>query len=83
MAGHSEYVRVRPLRRPWEDGGAGAHRIQARQRTGCAPAWKLFETVHVDRKQADDPAPARSYADYTVTVDEAGLPAGVTVTRMG
>ena len=50
---------------------------------GCAPAWKLFETVHVDRKQADDPAPARSYADYTVTVDEAGLPAGVTVTRMG
>ena len=50
---------------------------------GCAPAWKLFETVHVDRKQADNPAPARSYADYTVTVDEAALPAGITCRRMG
>ena len=50
---------------------------------GCAPAWKLFESVHIQRRDADDPAPARSYQDYTVTVDEAALPAGVTCTRMG
>ena len=50
---------------------------------GCAPAWKLFESVHVQRQDMDDPAPARSYQDYTVTVDEAALPAGVTCTMMG
>ena len=49
---------------------------------GCAPAWKLFETVTVARKN-DDGSPARSYSDYTVAVDEAALPAGVTVTCMG
>lgn len=50
---------------------------------GCAPAWKLFEAVRVRRKDADAPAPARSYQDYAVTVDEGSLPAGVTCTRMG
>ena len=50
---------------------------------GCAPAWKLFEAVKVARKDPADTAPARAYADYAVTVDEAGLPAGVTCTRMG
>ena len=49
---------------------------------GCAPAWKLFETVSVKRKNADG-SPARAYSDYTVTVDEAALPAGITVKRMG
>ena len=49
---------------------------------GCAPAWKLFEAVKVERK-TDDGSPARAYSDYTVTVDRASLPAGVTVTRMG
>ena len=50
---------------------------------GCAPAWKLFEAVKVARKDPADTAPARTYADYAVTVDEAALPAGVTCTRMG
>ena len=50
---------------------------------GNAPAWKLFEAVHVDRNDPQDPAPARSYQDYTVTVDEASLPAGITCIRMG
>lgn len=49
---------------------------------GCAPAWKLFESVQIQRRDADDPAPARSYQDYTVSVDEAALPAGVTCMRM-
>ena len=50
---------------------------------GCAPAWKLFDTVTINRKNPDDAAPARSYQDYTVYVDEAALPAGVTCQRMG
>ena len=50
---------------------------------GCAPAWKLFDTVQVTRKDPRDPAPARSFSDYTVTVDENALPAGITCTRMG
>ncbi len=54
---------------------------------GNAPAHKLFERVTV-RRVVDDEAralgdsglpPARSYADYTVHVDESGLPPGVTV----
>ena len=50
---------------------------------GCAPAWKLFETVRVARRDPDSAAPARSYQDYVVTVDESALPAGVTCQRMG
>ena len=38
---------------------------------GCAPAWKLFETVKITRSDPKDTSPARSYQDYTVTVDEA------------
>lgn len=38
---------------------------------GNAPAHKLFDLVKVKRKDPDDPAPARCYADYTVT---AGTP---------
>ena len=49
---------------------------------GCAPAWKLFESVKVERTNQDHAAPARSYGDYQVTVDEAALPAGVTCRRM-
>ncbi|MCI8399454.1 MAG: type I-C CRISPR-associated protein Cas7/Csd2 [Oscillibacter sp.] len=50
---------------------------------GCAPAWKLFESVQVRRRDGDSDAPARSYQDYIVTVDEDSLPAGVTCKRMG
>ena len=47
---------------------------------GNAPAYKLFDTVTVTRSGSGT---ARRYQDYTVTVDEAALPAGVTCTRMG
>ena len=47
---------------------------------GNAPAHKLFESVHVARV-TEDGSPARSYSDYTVTVDE--MPEGVTCSRMG
>ena len=47
---------------------------------GNAPAYKLFELVKAEKKP--DVAVARSYADYTVSVNEAELPNGVTCTRM-
>ena len=44
---------------------------------GSAPAHKLFDAVHVGR--LDESIPARSFADYKVTVDTAVIPDGVTV----
>ncbi len=48
---------------------------------GCAPAHKLFETVHVQKK--DESITPRSFRDYEVRVEEAAIPTGVTVMRMG
>lgn len=47
---------------------------------GNAPAYKLFETVDVKRKDAEKPA--RAYSDYAVDVHTDALPAGVTCTHM-
>ncbi len=41
---------------------------------GNAPANKLFDLVHIKRNTADAP---RSFKDYTVSVDEANIPQGV------
>lgn len=49
---------------------------------GCAPAWKLFDAVTVTRKNPDSSAPARSFKDYVVHVDEDALPAGIACERM-
>lgn len=49
---------------------------------GCALAWKLFESVKVERKEFNG-GPARAYSDYVVTVDESAVPDGVTVAHMG
>lgn len=46
---------------------------------GNAPAHKLFEAVHIQRKP--EVLSARQYSDYTVAVDEL-LPEGVHCTRM-
>ncbi len=43
---------------------------------GNAPAHKLFDLVNVERF-TDPDIPARSFADYKVTVDEASIPQGV------
>ena len=48
---------------------------------GNAPAWKLFDLVHVNR--AEGVSAPRSYGDYVVTVDEANLPEGVRCEVMG
>lgn len=50
---------------------------------GCAPAWKLFDTVKISRKESGNIAPARSFDDYTVSVDESKLPEGVVCQVMG
>jgi CRISPR-associated protein Csd2 len=48
---------------------------------GCAPAHKLFDTVHIRRK--DGVTVARNYSDYTVEVDTAAIPNGVECIRRG
>ena len=47
---------------------------------GNAPANKLFDLVKVERK--DKSAPARSFADYEVTIDKEHMPAGVTIEEL-
>ena len=47
---------------------------------GNSPAYKLFETVTVER--IDRNAPARKYSDYSVNVDVPAVPEGVCCTRM-
>ena len=48
---------------------------------GNAQAHKLFDRVKVERtaSPAGDSIPARSYRDYTVTVDDADLPQGISI----
>lgn len=47
---------------------------------GNTPAYKLFDTVTVERK--DPQTPPRQYSDYAVKVDTAAIPAGVTCERL-
>jgi CRISPR-associated protein Csd2 len=47
---------------------------------GNAPAHRLFDAVQIARKVAD--VPPRAFADYTVTLDRAGIPAGVEVLEL-
>lgn len=50
---------------------------------GNAPARQLFAGIIVDPVQGSpDSAPPRQFADYTVVVDEASRPEGVTLTRL-
>jgi CRISPR-associated protein Csd2 len=47
---------------------------------GNAPAHQLFDRVQVELNDAG--TPPRSFRDYTVTVDEASMPEGVTLTPL-
>ena len=47
---------------------------------GNAPANKLFDLVKVQR--TDKTVPARSFADYEVTIDKEHLPSGVTIEEL-
>lgn len=44
---------------------------------GNAPAHALFSRI--DAKRTDESKPARAYADYAITINREGLPAGVTL----
>ncbi len=46
---------------------------------GNAPAHKLFELIQAQKNTEE---PARDFADYTVTVNDASLPAGVSLQRI-
>jgi len=46
---------------------------------GNAPAHKLQQRITI--KRSDDARPVRAFGDYEVAVDEANLPAGVTIHR--
>ena len=48
---------------------------------GNAPAYKLFDLVKAVRKEGV--TSPRAYSDYTVSVDQANLPDGVTCMRLG
>jgi CRISPR-associated protein Csd2 len=47
---------------------------------GEAPAHKLFERVKVEKNPGVESP--RGFSDYTVTVDDKDLPAGVTLTSL-
>jgi CRISPR-associated protein Csd2 len=47
---------------------------------GKAPAHRLFDRIHVVRN--DGVKAPRSFADYSVTVNDKGLPQGITATRL-
>ena len=47
---------------------------------GNAPAHALLERVHIVAR--DGVVAPRAFGDYAVTVEEAGLPDGVTLTRL-
>ena len=47
---------------------------------GNAPAYQLFEKVHIHRRDIDKPA--RSYGDYEISIDKESMPTGVTCTEM-
>jgi CRISPR-associated protein Csd2 len=46
---------------------------------GNAPAHKLFELIQANKHSEE---PARDFSDYRVTVNDAGLPTGVTLQRI-
>ena len=47
---------------------------------GNAPAYQLFDRIKIQRHDMEKPA--RSYADYEVTIDDKFMPVGVTCTEM-
>lgn len=58
----------------------GLYVFKHNSRLGDAPAHTLFDLIRVERK-ADRARPAREFSDYAVTVDESGLPNGVSLLR--
>jgi CRISPR-associated protein Csd2 len=49
---------------------------------GAAPAHRLTERVTIVRTNPESEQPARSFNDYVVSVEDDGLPTGVTLTKL-
>ena len=49
---------------------------------GNAPAHHLFEKIKVERVDGQVDTPARSFADYRVSIDRESMPSGVALTEM-
>lgn len=49
---------------------------------GNAPAHTLFDTVTVRRSQGDQGSPAHCFSDYLISIDQAAIPAGVSVAEL-
>jgi CRISPR-associated protein Csd2 len=49
---------------------------------GNAPAHVLFDSVKVKRAEGAEDRPARSFADYHVSVDAEAMPKGVSVREL-
>lgn len=47
---------------------------------GSAPAYQLFDAIKIEKK--DGSKPARSFADYSVSIDRSSIPQGVEVIEM-
>lgn len=47
---------------------------------GSAPAHQLFDTIKIEKK--DQSKPARSFSDYSVTIDKSSVPPGVEIIEM-
>jgi CRISPR-associated protein Csd2 len=65
----------------------GLHVFSHPDAFGAAPAHRLTERVVVTRAerasgQSEDDTPPRAFTDYAVSVDEDGLPTGVTHTKL-
>jgi CRISPR-associated protein Csd2 len=58
----------------------GLYIFSHESKLGNAPAHKLFERVSVQLK--DSATPPRQFTDYAVSIDDANLPNGVTLTRL-
>ncbi len=58
----------------------GLYVFSHESKLGNAPAHKLFELVTTQLKKPNESP--RKFGDYTVVVDEAGMPGGVTLTRL-
>jgi CRISPR-associated protein Csd2 len=58
----------------------GLHVFSHDSKLGNAPAHKLFELVRVEKREGVDVP--RSFHDYEVSIDESGIPAGVTLTSL-
>jgi CRISPR-associated protein Csd2 len=58
----------------------GLYVFKHEAKLGNAPAHQLFERITVQKKDGD--RPPRAFSDYEVRVNDAGMPAGISLTRV-